>query len=439
MMPAPIVRRFRWFMVLTSLILCSTPAWSQDDPYAPENMPKFDYPTERDPKPYFPPGPPAWDSPTLGAGPFDLQSWEQRDYRVVVLAKGFTQPRAMAFLPSGDLLITEKVGRLRLFRDGVMQAEVVPGTPEVISRGTMAGLMGIALHPDFANNGLIYFSYHKPVYGNFGSNAIWRGRWTGDAIVDGADIFVAGDVDMEVSAIAFGSDGKLYMTIGSAAWGPEEAVIRTQHGHDFAGKTIRINDDGTVPEDNPFVGQPGWKPEIYTLGHRNQLGLALNPVTGGMWASEQGPNGGDRIDILRPGLNYGWPLVSEGRDYHGPWISESSSMEGMTRPHVSFNPSPALSGMSFYTGDAFPAWKNNLFVGAMRFGEVPRTGHLLRIVFNDNWQEMRREMLLTDLHQRIRDVVQGPDGLLYVITAENDAALLRLEPLPAAPQTEATP
>jgi glucose/arabinose dehydrogenase len=426
-------------VVLTSLILLAAPASVRADQYAPENMPEFDYPTERDPKPYFPPGPPAWDSPALGDGPFDLQSWEQRDYRVVVLARGFTQPRDMVFLPSGDLLVTEKVGRLRLFRDGVMQAEAVPGTPEVISRGTMAGLMGMALHPDFAENGLIYFSYHKPVYGNFGSNAIWRGRWTADAVVDGKDIFVAGDVDMEVSAIAFGADGKLYMTIGSAAWGPDEAMMRTQHGHDFAGKTIRINDDGSVPEDNPFVGKPGWKPEIYTLGHRNQLGLALNPVTGEVWASEQGPNGGDRIDILKPGLNYGWPLVSEGRDYRGPWMSVSPAMQGMTRPHVSFNPSPALSGMSFYTGDAFPAWKNNLFVGAMRFGEVPRTGHLLRIVFNDNWEEMRREMLLTDLHQRIRDVAQGPDGLLYVITAENDATLLRLEPLPSAPEAQSTP
>ncbi len=425
--------------LLVFLMFITAPAVAKSDPYAAENMPDFDYPTERDATPYFPPGPAAWDSPELGAGPFDLQSWEQRDYRVVVLARGFTQPRAIAFLPSGDILITEKIGRLRLVRDGVMQPEPVPGTPEVISRTTMAGLMGIALHPDFARNGLIYFSYHKPVYGNFGSNAIWRGRWTGDAIADGADIFVAGDVDMEVSAIAFGSDGKLYMTIGSAAWGPEEAMIRTQHGHDFAGKTIRINDDGSVPGDNPFVGKDGWKPEILTLGHRNQLGLAVNPLSGEMWASDQGPNGGDRIDILKPGLNYGWPLVSEGRDYRGPWISESPSMEGMTRPHVSFNPSPALSGMNFYTGDAFPAWKNNLFVGAMRFGEVPRTGHLLRIVFNENWQEIRREMLLTDLHQRIRDVIQGPDGLLYVITAEDDAALLRLEPLPGLQQPQATP
>jgi glucose/arabinose dehydrogenase len=301
--------------------------------------------------------------------------------------------------------------------------------PKIIHRGTLAGLMDIALHPDFEKNGWIYLSYHKPVYGNFGSNAIWRGNWTGKAIENGADVFVAGDVDMEVSRIEFGSDGKLYMTIGSAAWGPPEAVIRSQHGHDFAGKTIRLDDDGSTPGDNPFAETEGMNPEIFTLGHRNQLGLAVNPETGDRWASEQGPNGGDEINILSAGHNFGWPLVNEGRDYLGPYHSDVVHMEGMTRPHVSFNPSPALSGMTFYTGERFPAWKHNLFVGALRFGEVPRTGHLLRIVFNEQWQEMRREMLLTELHQRIRDVAQGPDGLLYVITAEDDAALLRLEPL----------
>ena len=433
-----IVRRHqrigRFLCALLALTLTLTsPSFASDDRYAPENMPVFDYPTERDSKGYWPTLPEPWPSPVLGKGPFDLQSWEQRDYRAVVLARGLVQPRDMAFLPNADILVTEKIGRLRILHDGVLDPDPVPGTPEVISKGTMAGLMGIALHPQFASNGLIYLSYHKPVYGKYGSNAIWRGRWTGKAIEDGADIFVASDVDMEVSAIEFGSDGKLYMTIGSAAFGPPDALIRAQHGHDFAGKTIRLNDDGSVPTDNPFVGVEGMKPEIFTLGHRNQLGLAVNPATGEMWGSEQGPNGGDRIDILKPGLNYGWPLVNEGRDYLGPWMSESTRMEGMTRPHVSFNPSPALSGMTFYTGNRFPAWRNNLFVGALRFGEIPRTGHLLRIVFNDNWEEIRREMLLTDLHQRIRDVVQGPDGLLYVVTAEDDAAVLRLEP--AAPQT----
>jgi glucose/arabinose dehydrogenase len=409
-----------------ALVMMSPLAWA--DRHAPDNMPHFDYPTERNPAGYWPPKPPEWPSPELGAGPFDLQSWEQRDYRAVILARGIKQPRSLTFLPNGDMLITERAGPVRIVRDGVLDAKPVPGTPQVISRGTMAGMMDIALHPKFAENGWIYIAYHKPVYGKFGSNAIWRGRWTGDAIVDGADIFVADDVDTEISRLAFGSDGKLYMTIGSAAWGPQESLIRAQHGDDFAGKTIRLNDDGSVPRDNPFFGKKGMNPEIFTLGHRNQLGLAVNPQTGEMWASEQGPNGGDEINILRPGLNYGWPLVSEGRDYLGPYHSKVPYVEGMVRPHVTFNPSPALAGMVFYTGNKFPAWKNNLFVGALQFGEVPRTGHLLRIVFNENWQELRREMLLTELHQRIRDVAQGPDELLYLITSEDDGALIRLEP-----------
>jgi len=416
---------------LALLALFVMPARAQEDRYSPENMPKFNYPTERDPKPYFPQGVPTWPAPKLGGGPFELQSLEQRNYRVVVLARGFSQPRALAFLPNGDILITEKAGRLRIVHNGVMDPNPVPGTPRVISRETMAGLMDIALHPDFDKNGWIYISYHKPVYGKYGSNSIWRGRWTGNAIEGGTDIFIADDVDLEPSRIEFGSDGRLYMTIGSAAWGPPESMIRAQHGDDFAGKTIRLNDDGSIPADNPFIGVKRMNPEIYTLGHRNQLGLAVNPETGEIWSSEQGPNGGDEINILRPGLNYGWPLVNEGRDYLGPYQSENLCVKGMVRPYISFNPSPALSGMVFYTGDKFPAWKNNLFVGALRFGEIPRTGHLLRIVFNKDWQELRREMLLFDLHQRIRDVAQGTDGLLYVITAEDDAALLRLEPVAA--------
>jgi len=181
------------------------------------------------------------------------------------------------------------------------------------------------------------------------------------------------------------------------------------------------------------VGRPGYRPEIFTLGHRNQLALAVNPATGDLWAGEQGPNGGDEINIIQPGRNYGWPLVSDGRTYMGPRVSEVPWQEGLVHPHVVWVPSIALSGMTFYTGDRFPTWTGNVFVGGMRVGEVPHTGHLERIVFNENWEEIRREWLLTELHQRIRDVRQGPDGLLYVLTEEEDGALLRLEP--AGPPT----
>jgi glucose/arabinose dehydrogenase len=195
------------------------------------------------------------------------------------------------------------------------------------------------------------------------------------------------------------------------------------------GKVLRLRDDGSVPADNPFVGRAGARPEIYSFGHRNQLGLAIHPRTGAVWANENGPNGGDKINIILPGRNYGWPIVSLGRSYEGPWQGKLSQ-EGIEPPVVYWMPAIAVSGMAFYTGDRFPAWKGNVFVGAMRMGEIPGTGHLERVVLNDKDEEMRRELLLTELHQRIRDVRQGPDGLLYLLTDENPGALLRLEPAP---------
>jgi glucose/arabinose dehydrogenase len=183
-----------------------------------------------------------------------------------------------------------------------------------------------------------------------------------------------------------------------------------------------------VPPDNPFVAKAGYKPEIFSLGHRNQQGLAVHPETGAIWSSEQGPNGGDEINVILPGRNYGWPLVSYGRTYAGPRQSETPWREGMEPPIVYWVPSIATSGMAFYTGDRFPAWKGNVFVGALRTGEIPGTGHLERIVFNGNGEELRRESLLTELHQRIRDVRQGPNGFLYVLTEEDQGALLRIEP-----------
>lgn len=426
----------RWvtatFTTMLTVMLLAGPAAAQDDPYAQEKRPDFPYPTERDYSHVFgksanPAAP--WEPAELGKGPFNEQSWAVRNFRVEVVATGLTAPRDIEVLPSGDILITEGAGALRLFRGGKLLQDPVPGTPKVVARGTMAGLQDIALHPNFKQNHLIYISYHKPVWGDLGTNSIWRGVWTGDSIRDGKDIFVAGDVDMEVSALEFGSDGKLYMSMGGPGTGQEEAVIRPQHMDDFAGKVIRLNDDGSVPRENPFVGVKGAKPAIYTLGHRDLMSFARNPDTGELWASEMGPNGGDEINIIRAGRNYGWPVVSDGRWYYGDYVSRSPYKEGMTRPYIAFVPSPSLSGMMFYTGKAFPGWQGSLFVGSLRWGESPRTGHLLRISFNAKWQELHREMILTDLHQRIRDVAQDADGLIYVVTGENPAALLRLEPL----------
>jgi glucose/arabinose dehydrogenase len=225
------------------------------------------------------------------------------------------------------------------------------------------------------------------------------------------------------SRILFAKDGTLFVTVGDR----DRADGGQNTGDDF-GKVVRINDDGTIPSDNPFVGRAGYLPEIYTLGQRNQQGLAMNPLNGELWASEQGPNGGDEINVIKAGRNYGWPLVSYGRQYAGPNQSEIPYKEGMELPIVFWVPSIATSGMTFYTGDVFPAWKNNVFVGAMRQGEIDRTGHIERIVFNEKWQEIRREQMLVELHQRIRDIRQGPDGLLYVLTDEDQGALLRIEP-----------
>jgi glucose/arabinose dehydrogenase len=218
----------------------------------------------------------------------------------------------------------------------------------------------------------------------------------------------------------------LYVTV-SAPGGRHDGE-RAQDPNDYAGKVVRLRDDGSVPPDNPFAKTAGYKPGIYTLGHRNGHSLAMNPETGEFWASEQGPNGGDEINVLRPGRNYGWPVASYGRQYFGALVSEKPWRAGTEQPTIYWVPSIAVTGMTFYTGSRFPEWKRNVFVGGLREGETPRTGQLQRLVFNERWQELRREPLLRDLHQRIRDVRQGPDELLYVLTAEDDGALLRIEP-----------
>jgi glucose/arabinose dehydrogenase len=338
----------------------------------------------------------------------------------------------MAFLPDGGILIAERPGRLRIVRNGVLDPKPVEGVPQV-QAGGLSGLMDLGLHPRFAENHLVYLTYHKPSAeapaggakgGGQGVITLARGRWDGGALTDVRDIFSA-IPSGNASRIIFGRDGMLYMTVGVAD--PPQAA-RAQDPNDLAGKVLRLRDDGSVPPDNPFVGRAGYRPEIYTLGHRNALGLALQPDTGAIWECEDGPNGGDEVNILQPGKNYGWPVVSYGRFYLGPRVSEIPWKEGMEPPIIFWVPAIAVSGLTFYTGDKFPNWKNNLFVGGMRQGEVPRSGHLERVDFNDKWEELHREGMFRDLQQRIRDIRQGPDGLLYLLTAENDGALIRIEP-----------
>ena len=218
------------------------------------------------------------------------------------------------------------------------------------------------------------------------------------------------------------------MTVGGAI-DAETSGQNAQNPANHIGKLLRLHDDGSTPDDNPFVGRTGYKPEIFTMGHRNQLGLAFNQTTGALWASEHGPMGGDEVNLIKPGLNYGWPTVSYGREYYGPRVSERPWREDMEQPELVWLPSIAPSGMVFYTGDRFPSWKGNLFMGSAQTGRVQRTGHVERIVFNRRGDELRREWLLGDLKQRIRDVRQGPDGLLYVLTEEEEAVVMRIEPV----------
>jgi len=382
------------------------------------------------------PPPIQWAAPPLPDGPITIQSASpaHRNLRLVV-TKGLFHPWGMAFLPDGAILITERPGCLRIVRNGVLDPKLVAGLPPISAQG-LSGLMDIALHPRFADNKFIYLTYHKPnpAAANVppGPNApparlatLARGTWDGTALTNVKELFSA-DATTEASRIVFGSDGMIYMSLGRST---EGANAPSQDPNNYGGKLLRLRDDGTVPPDILFFFNDAATTEIYTMGHRNQLGLAVNPSTGQLWATEQGPNGGDEVNIIQAGKNYGWPVISYGRSYPGPRVSEKPWQEGMEQPVVVWIPSIALSGMTFYTGDKFPGWKNNLFVGGLRQGEVPRTGQMQRIEFNDKWEEVRREPLLRELGQPIRDVRQGPNRYLYVLTEENDAALIRIEPM----------
>jgi aldose sugar dehydrogenase len=362
----------------------------------------------------------------LGAGPFLYDTGEGQRIRVVVVTRDLSYPYGMTWLPDGSMLVTERMGKLRIIRNGKVDTQPVAGVPanygtgESGLPGAVHGLMDVVLHPQFAQNRFVYLNYTKQLDPKRTTLAIARAVWDGKALTGSKDVFVATE-RTGTSRIAFGSDGMLYV----ATSGADSQDLNT-HG----GKVLRLRDDGSAPADNPFVGKAGHKPEVYTYGHRNSLGLALHPATGQMWQTENGPNGGDEINVVKPGANYGWPMVSYGRRYEGPWQSERAGHAGFEPPVVIWVPSIATSGLAFYTGDKLPKWKGDVFVGALRTGEIPGTGHLERILFNEKMEELRRESLLVDLRQRIRDVRQGPDGLLYVLTDEKQGALLRIEPAP---------
>lgn len=378
----------------------------------------------------------------LGPGPYTFDTAEQHKLRVTVVARNLVHPFSIAFLPNGDALLVERGSGLKIIHNATganpaVDAEPVQGVPDVPRLGG-AGLQEIILHPDFPSNHLVYFTYNKVDQGDKQQKpklavALARGRFDGRKITDVQQLFTGEWQDTASGArLTFGNDGMLYMTTGGP-FGQKASDLDSVYG-----KIIRLRDDGSVPADNPFVGKSGARPEVYAYGFRDQLGLVTHRVTGAILATDHGPNGGDEVNRILPGRDYGWPKYSFGRDYAGPRISETPLGPGVEQPLLLWLPSIAPSGLEVYTGDRFPAWKGNLFVGSARRGEIPRTGGLERVVVNKNLEELRRETLLTELHLRIRFVRQGPDGLLYVLAEQNggdiarapaaDGAVLRLEP-----------
>jgi len=358
--------------------------------------------------------------------------------RVVTVASGLVHPWSLAFLPDGrTILVTEKTGRLRMIRDGVVEPNPVWTSPTPPGTGGDA-LHFVAVHPQFAQNRLVYVSY--PKQGERGITlAVSRGHLNGGTLEGVQEIFVADAWETGgnlAGRIFFGPDSSLYVTVGDrdriCCNGGEDNSLRmkAQSLDNHVGKTLRLRDDGSVPPDNPFIGRAGAKPEIFTYGHRNGYGLAIHPETGELWQAEIGPMGGDEVNILLPGHNYGWPLVSTGRNYTGSLVSDQPwARPGMDNPRIHWVPSISPSSLLFYTGNKFPRWKNNLFVGSLTQQQ------LVRIAFNQPSQAERREGLLIPLHERIRDVQQSPDGYIYVATerasggSAADGTVLRIEPV----------
>ena len=337
---------------------------------------------------------------------------------VETVVRGLEHPWSIVFLPEAEWLVTERAGRLRRIRDGKLDPTPVPGAPRVAAGG-QGGMLDLALHPDFFRNRLLYISYATHCEDGGRTTAVGRGEYRDGTLQNFAPVFIARactDTGQHFAGrMLFDRQGYLYLTIGDR--GERD---RAQDGSDHVGTVVRLHDDGRIPKDNPFIDDPTMDDAIWSYGHRNPQGIALHPDGEQIWLHEHGPRGGDEINRILPGRNYGWPLVTHGREYYGPKIGVPD-MEGMEPPLKHWTPSIAPSGMTFYQGVVFPHWQGDLFVGALA-GQ-----HLARVRF-DGLKEMEEEKLFNEL-ARFRDVRTGPDGFLYLLTDAPNGAILRLKPL----------
>jgi glucose/arabinose dehydrogenase len=351
------------------------------------------------------------------------------DYRVVTVVDGLVQPWSIAFLPGGDTLITERPGRLRILRGGKLLPQAVEGVPSVLYQG-QGGLLEVASHPNFASNRLLYLSYSKPIGdGKQGTTAVVRGRFESDRLTGVEQIFqsVSQGRGHYGGKLAFDRNGYLFISLGDRQV-PPEGNLEAHPAQDLTnhhGKMIRIHDDGKVPTDNPFVNRAGARPEIWSYGHRNMQGLAIHPETNDVWADEHGPQGGDELNRVGAGSNYGWPVIGFGVNYNtGLAIHSGTHRDGMEQPVNVWVPSIGISGLMIYTGDRFPQWKGNFFAGGM-VGE-----RLVRLTMQGT--RVASTELLVQGMGRIRDVRQSPDGFIYLVTEDRDGKptpVMRLEPV----------
>ncbi|HET8712101.1 MAG TPA: PQQ-dependent sugar dehydrogenase [Gemmatimonadales bacterium] len=342
-------------------------------------------------------------------------------FRAVTLTDDLDHPWGLAFLPDGRMLVTERPGRLRIAgQDGTL-SDPIAGVPEVDADG-QGGLLDVALAPDFAQSRLIYLSFAEPGEGGSGTSVARARLAESENRLEGLQVIFRQEPKVEGGAhfgsrLVFARDGNLFITTGDRQHRPF-----VQDLSKLQGKVVRVRPDGTIPPDNPFVNRAGARPEIWSYGHRNLQGAALHPETGQLWTVEHGARGGDELNAPKAGRNYGWPVITYGVDYSGARIGVGQRKEGMEQPIHYWDPSIAPSGLMFYTGDKFPSWKGNAFVGALGF-------QLLARLVLDGEHVRQEERLLEGYGQRIRAVVQGPDGFIYLLTDDSDGRIVRLEPI----------